>query len=72
MPRGYCRCGQEIHVDYRWNGLCEVILFVADGQEIDECPQCGECVGAWIEVMPNGECLRLKKGALLNDPKGGE
>ena len=64
----YCRCGQPIDIEYRWNGLAERVVFInpETREEIDHCPGCGESVTAWLEL--DGDALRLIDGALLDEP----
>lgn len=59
----YCSCGTEIRVDSRWNGLVHRIVFMHDGEEISECPGCGESATAWLDC--GQEQLVYRKGALL-------
>ena len=61
----YCSCGTEIRVDSRWNGLVHRVVFLHDGDEISECPGCGESVTAWLEC--GQERLVYRHGALLEE-----
>jgi len=70
MSTKYCKCGQPVEVDYRWNGLVHRIVFrdPENDDEIDHCPGCGESVVAWLEIPDDGDALRLIDGALLDEP----
>jgi hypothetical protein len=69
METRYCLCGTPVLIDSRWNGLAHVILFFDEtGQEINECPGCGEAVRAWLHIREGEETLSLKPGALLYEP----
>lgn len=64
----YCPCGYPIIVDTRWNGLVEVVLFRdgRSGAEIEACPGCGENRTGWLRW--EGEAIRLRPGALCDEP----
>ena len=49
----YCPCGQQISVDYRWNGLAYHPVFYnpETGDEIAHCPGCGESATAWPDAL---------------------
>ncbi len=39
---GYCRCGEEVWIEYLWNGKAWGNRFHdAEHGEIDHCPSCG-------------------------------
>lgn len=59
----YCSCGTEIEVGSRWNGVVHRVVFMHDGEEISECPGCGESVTAWLEC--GQDRLVYRSGALL-------
>jgi len=59
----YCKCGTEIGIDSRWNGFINRVVFTHEGEEISECPGCGESVIAWLDC--GQEQLIYRKGALL-------
>lgn len=48
----YCKCGYQIWLTTRWNGLAHVLVFVAgdeddpahQGREITHCPKCGNAL----------------------------
>lgn len=61
----YCNCGTEIGVDSRWNGLVYRVVFTHEGEEISECPGCGESVIAWLEC--GEERLVYRSGSLLRE-----
>ena len=63
----FCKCGQKINVTSRWNGLANVLIFQDEnGQEISECPGCGENETAWLENK--GGTLMLSN-RLLSSPR---
>ena len=38
-----CTCGEELYVDFEWNGLdYRKRFFTFEGEEITNCPKCGE------------------------------
>ncbi len=48
MATKYCECGEQLFVDFRWNGFVSVprIHTESDGRakEVTHCPGCGECL----------------------------
>ena len=77
MATKYCECGEQLFVDFRWNGFVSVprIHTESDGRakEVTHCPGCGE----WLayddltdSAPPNVEVTGLAAASLPQGPCG--
>jgi DNA-directed RNA polymerase subunit M/transcription elongation factor TFIIS len=58
----YCKCGHKIWVEWHWNGLADIPVFIDStedgptvGQEIDSCPRCGDALDGVQRLMTERE-----------------
>lgn len=55
----YHKCGEELAIAWRWNGLCYVPEFsTLEGRLITECPRCGEAGLGRRDVWTREEYVR--------------